>query len=146
MEQEMDLREDEEGQDQQDAVERLMDMGFSEDEILIALENCHHNFEAAAAWLLGDHGQGGEDDGGPEEAGSAGLLQNVMSEAQLQQALANPRVVAALQQIIQSPEAAAQHLHDPEVGSILEAMGISAANREEQRDMRDAGLDPGQPE
>jgi len=32
-----------------------MDMGFSEDEILIALENCHHNFEAAAAWLLGDH-------------------------------------------------------------------------------------------
>jgi hypothetical protein len=30
-----------------------MEMGFSEDDIVEALEHCEHNFEAATAWLLG---------------------------------------------------------------------------------------------
>jgi len=42
-------------QDQQEAVERLVEMGFSEDDILVALDTCNHDFEAAAAWLLGDN-------------------------------------------------------------------------------------------
>jgi len=37
----------------QAAVQRLMEMGFSEDDIVEALEHCEHNFEAATAWLLG---------------------------------------------------------------------------------------------
>jgi uncharacterized UBP type Zn finger protein len=38
----------------QEAVQRLMEMGFSEDDILHALETCANNFEDATAWLLGD--------------------------------------------------------------------------------------------
>ena len=48
------------------AVQRLMEMGFSEDDIVEALEHCEHNFEAATAWLLGERGDVGMEDDGME--------------------------------------------------------------------------------
>ena len=50
----------------------LVRRGFSEEDILEALDHCEHNFEAAASWLLGDRGHGGMDDDG-EGAGEVPL-------------------------------------------------------------------------
>jgi hypothetical protein len=51
---------------------QLVRRGFSEEDILEALDHCEHNFEAAAAWLLGDRGHVGMDDDG-EGAGEVPL-------------------------------------------------------------------------
>jgi hypothetical protein len=69
-----------------------------QDDIVDALEQCDHDFEAAAAWLLGERGEPGIDDEGPMyDEGGGSLLDNLMSEPRLQQALSNPNVVSALQ-------------------------------------------------
>jgi uncharacterized UBP type Zn finger protein len=49
-------QDEDEGVVDQEAIQRLMEMGFSEDDILNALESCGHDFEEATAWLLGDRG------------------------------------------------------------------------------------------
>jgi hypothetical protein len=41
--------------DPQEAAQRLMELGFTEEDIAYALEATGHDFEAAAAWLLGDY-------------------------------------------------------------------------------------------
>jgi uncharacterized UBP type Zn finger protein len=48
------VREDAEFVANPEAVEKLKDMGFAEDQITTALRVCNNNSEAAAAWLLGD--------------------------------------------------------------------------------------------
>ena len=41
--------------DPQEAAQRLMELGFAQEDIAYALEATGHDFEAAAAWLLGDY-------------------------------------------------------------------------------------------
>ena len=86
----------------QAAVQRLIEMGFSEDDIFVALDHCENDFEAATAWLLGDRGDGGLEDDPEMFGGGAGisLLDSLMNEPHLQQALSNPRIVTALQGIL----------------------------------------------
>jgi len=133
-------RQHHDGPADQEAVQRLIEMGFSEDDILNALETCGNNFESATAWLLGDREAGGmDDDPGYEESEGRTMLQSLMAEPHLQQALANPRVVAALQHIIEHPETAAEYLDDPEIGRVLQALGMSGAVG--QHGSRDPGID-----
>jgi hypothetical protein len=76
--------------------------GYDEqDDVVEALEHCDHDFEAAAAWLLGERGEVGmeDDDDGHvfEDGGGGSMLDTLMREPRLQQALSNPNVVSALQ-------------------------------------------------
>ena len=126
-------REAREGPQDQQAVQRLIEMGFSEDDIVVALDHCDHDFDAATAWLLGDRAEGLEgelDDEAIMFAGSGGtgglsMLNRLLHEPHLQQALGNPRVLAALQRILEQPESATEYLDDPELARVLNALGIA---------------------
>uniref|UniRef100_A0A7S4V093 UBA domain-containing protein n=1 Tax=Guillardia theta TaxID=55529 RepID=A0A7S4V093_GUITH len=52
-------REEVNGPTNEEAVTRLREMGFSEEDVTHALRACDNNFEAAMAWLLGDREGGG---------------------------------------------------------------------------------------
>jgi len=96
------------------AVQKLKDMGFSEDDINVALKATNNNSEAACAWLLGER----EEEGGFDDTNS-NVLNSVLSNPTLQTALANPRVLQVLRSLMDDPSSAHQYINDPEVGPVL---------------------------
>ena len=57
--------------------------------------------------------------------GGLSMLNRLLHEPHLQQALGNPRVLAALQRILEQPESATEYLDDPELAQVLNALGIA---------------------
>jgi Kip1 ubiquitination-promoting complex protein 2 len=94
-----------------EAIQNLKAMGFQEEGIINALKATNNNQEAACEILLGGDGEPEED---VEE-----LAQSVFNSPILQRGLTNPRVMAALKQMIENPASAAQFVADPEIGPIL---------------------------
>jgi len=101
------------------SIQRLKDMGFGDADISNALRMTSNNYEAAAAWLLGDRDMSDQDE---EEVSLDGnpLLQSILNHPDIQNALDNPRVMQALKQLLEDPSSASQYMNDPEVGPVLQ--------------------------
>ncbi|EKX47483.1 hypothetical protein GUITHDRAFT_106921 [Guillardia theta CCMP2712] len=124
------------GPTNEEAVTRLREMGFSEEDVTHALRACDNNFEAAMAWLLGDREGGGmeeeeedeeedeeeqeEEEGGIDMRGS-NLNPAFLDSTEMRQILSNPRVVMQLQEMLSDPESMRNHLNNPEMLQILQA-------------------------
>src|SRR4051812_7737826 len=107
-------------------------MGFGPADITTALRITSNNYEAAAAWLLGDREVVHDSD---EEANDITLdennplLQLILNNPSVQSALTNNRVVQALRRLIEDPSTVSQYLNDPEIGHvILQVHNIINAN------------------
>lgn len=96
------------------AIQKLKDMGFPEEEIVQALRATNNNADAACAWLLGER----EETITLDES-SFGLLSSVLNNPTIQAGLANPRVLHALRSLLEDPANASQYLNDPEIGPVL---------------------------
>jgi len=126
-----------------ESIARLKEMGFSEPQVVAALQRAHNDEQLAAEYLLGDADDAellDQGDSGDEDAeGTTGthttswefdldlgnpndilqIVQTVLSTPALQQGLTNPRVVAAFQDMIQNPNTVQNYLNDPEIGPII---------------------------
>jgi len=105
------------------AAHKLQEMGFTNEDINLALRTTNNNYEAAAAWLLGDRDMGGEN---PDANGPLGsidesnpLVHAILSHPTIQASLSNPRVITAFQTMIENPSTSSQYVNDPEIGPIL---------------------------
>jgi len=98
-----------------EAVKKLQDMGFPNEEVVAALRANGNNFNAACAWLLGERDT--------EEATftleDPQMLQTVLSNPVVQSGLSNPRVMQALRSMIENPGTSHQYMGDPEVAPVL---------------------------
>jgi len=105
------------------ASHRLQEMGFSNEDITLALRTTNNNYEAAAAWLLGDRDMGGENTDANGPLGSIDesnpLVHAILSHPTIQASLSNPRVINAFQTMIENPSTSSQYVNDPEIGPIL---------------------------
>jgi len=98
-----------------EAMRKLKDMGFSEEDVTQALRITNNNQEAACAWLLGDRDVESE----RLSFEDAAVIQTVLTNPTVQQGLGNPRVLQALKMLIENPSSAHELVNDPEVGPIL---------------------------
>jgi len=110
---------------------QLQEMGFDAEEVNQALRVTRNNQESALAWLLGDRGdnRGAEYEG--DEKGSddedddlpdSELVQAMLSNPQVKEALGEPRVVAALEKLMENPSNVEVLLQDEEIGPILQRL------------------------
>ncbi|KXJ07692.1 Ubiquitin-associated domain-containing protein 1, partial [Exaiptasia diaphana] len=100
------------------AVENLKEMGFQEEEILIALKVTGNSQEAACEWLLGDKKGNLEniDDGlDPESPIYKAIMENPM----VQLSLYNPRVLAAFEDMLENPHNSNLYISDADTGPVL---------------------------
>lgn len=108
-------------QAEQALVDQLTAMGFSQEDASTALIQTRNNFEGAVEWLLGDREQ--LDYSSDDEDAAAWLndpnVALLLSNPVIQNGLANPRVIAAFRDILESPESTERHLQDPEIGHVL---------------------------
>lgn len=103
-------------------VQRVMEMGFPREDVLVALRATHNNHDAACAWLLGERSgvvreQMTVAQGNPESMQM--LLGDILSHPAIQQGMQSERVLQAFQAMIEDPSSAHAYLNDPEVGPIL---------------------------
>mmetsp|Transcript_16579 Transcript_16579/g.23016 ORF Transcript_16579/g.23016 Transcript_16579/m.23016 type:complete len:746 (-) Transcript_16579:33-2270(-) len=102
-------------------VQRLADMGFAAQDIQQALRITNNNYEAAAAWLLGDREipaqESDEEDLSVDDSNP--IVKLILSNETVQNALSNPRIMQALRNLIENPSSAEQYISDPEIGPIL---------------------------
>jgi len=105
------------------AAQRLQEMGFSNEDVTLALRTTNNNYEAAAAWLLGDRDMGGDNADVNGALGSLDdsnpLVHAILSHPTIQASLSNPRVINAFQTMIENPATSSQYVNDPEIGPIL---------------------------
>jgi UBA-like domain/UBA/TS-N domain/STI1/HOP, DP domain len=149
--------------------EQLVQMGFPENEVVDALRHTGNNLEAASAWLIGDRDSARaameEAEGTPAAAPGAGpgmaaaeammnapggsfegrLIQALISNPTIQQGLSNPRVLQAVQAIMQDPGSALQYVGDPEIGPVLlqfqQVVGQGMADEDDDEDEDDEDED-----
>jgi Kip1 ubiquitination-promoting complex protein 2 len=95
-----------------DALKKLQEMGFEEEDIKQALKITNNNQEAACSWLLGDFSSINNDN-------DTDFLQNLLTSPIMQKAFSNPRILQVLQTLFQHPEEIEQYMQDPEIKSFL---------------------------
>ncbi|XP_068728664.1 ubiquitin-associated domain-containing protein 1-like [Montipora capricornis] len=100
------------------AVNNLKEMGFQEDEILMALKATVNNQEAACEWLLGDR-QGSTEDLNQGLDQSSPLYQAIMENPLVQLSLNNARVLGAFEDMLENPSTSSFYINDPETGPVL---------------------------
>ncbi|KAL9988723.1 hypothetical protein ACROYT_G003202 [Oculina patagonica] len=100
------------------AVNNLKEMGFQEEEILMALKSTGNNQEAACDWLLGDR-QGGIGDINEGLDQSSPLYQAIMENPLVQLSLNNARVLGAFEDMLENPSTSSFYINDPETGPVL---------------------------
>eukprot|EP00005_Dracoamoeba_jomungandri_P000440 CAMPEP_0174250264 /NCGR_PEP_ID=MMETSP0439-20130205/491_1 /TAXON_ID=0 /ORGANISM="Stereomyxa ramosa, Strain Chinc5" /LENGTH=383 /DNA_ID=CAMNT_0015330283 /DNA_START=8 /DNA_END=1159 /DNA_ORIENTATION=+ len=115
-------------------LQQLLVMGFTESEAETALRMSNNNGEMALAWLLGENRQGtAEDDEVDEEEFSETdkmegdedspipyeVVNKILGNAAMKEALKKPRIVKALELLIADPSQTEQFLDDEEIGPIL---------------------------
>jgi len=97
----------------EDAAQRLQEMGFSESDVKSALRATNNNYEAACAWCLGDRDiEESLDDNNP-------LINEILSNPTVQSGLTNPRVLQAFRSMLDNPSSTEQYINDPEIGPVL---------------------------
>ncbi|KAK3730028.1 hypothetical protein QZH41_009533 [Actinostola sp. cb2023] len=100
------------------AVENLKEMGFQEEDILVALKVTGNSQEAACDWLLGDKKGSIENiDEGLDE--DSPMYKAIMENPMVQLSLYNPRVLGAFEDMLESPANSAMYISDPETGPVL---------------------------
>lgn len=100
------------------SLQRLVEMGFQENEAVDALRMFRNDQDAACDWLLGDR----KERAPVVEEGldpSSAVYQAIMDNPTVQLGLNNPRCLLAFLQMLENPLAANQWLNDPETGPIL---------------------------
>ncbi|XP_001626883.2 ubiquitin-associated domain-containing protein 1 [Nematostella vectensis] len=100
------------------SVRNLKEMGFEEEEIMVALKVSGNNPEAACDWLLGDRKEGAmsSDEGlDPESPMYKAIMENPL----VQLSLYNPRVLGAFEDMLDSPNTSNVYINDPETGPVL---------------------------
>lgn len=100
------------------AVNNLKEMGFQEEEILMALKATGNNQEAACEWLLGDR-QGSIEDINQGLDQSSPLYQAIMENPLVQLSLNNARVLGAFEDMLENPSSSSFYINDPETGPVL---------------------------
>lgn len=100
------------------AVNNLKEMGFQEEEIIMALKATGNNQEAACDWLLGDR-QGGMEDINQGLEQSSPLYQAIMENPLVQLSLNNARVLGAFEDMLDNPSSSSFYINDPETGPVL---------------------------
>lgn len=100
------------------AVNNLKEMGFQEEEILMALKATGNNQEAACDWLLGDR-QGSIEDINQGLDQSSPLYQAIMENPLVQLSLNNARVLGAFEDMLENPSSSSFYINDPETGPVL---------------------------
>ncbi|XP_031562512.1 ubiquitin-associated domain-containing protein 1-like [Actinia tenebrosa] len=100
------------------AVENLKEMGFQEEDILVALKVTGNNQEAACDWLLGDKKCGvvNIDEGLDQDSP---MYKAIMENPMVQLGLYNPRILAAFEDMLESPTNSGMYISDPETGPVL---------------------------
>ncbi|XP_074606474.1 ubiquitin-associated domain-containing protein 1-like [Acropora palmata] len=100
------------------AVSNLKEMGFQEDEIVMALKATVNNQEAACEWLLGDRQSSiGDVNQGLDQ--SSPLYQAIMENPLVQLSLNNKRVLGAFEDMLENPSSSTYYINDPETGPVL---------------------------
>lgn len=103
------------------AFKNLLDMGFSEEQVLAALELAHNNFEVACDLLLG---------GGDVQAAllkrkdsnldaDSPLLKKLLKDARIHSGLCDPKIRAALASVVKDPQTANWFMNDEDVRPII---------------------------
>ncbi|XP_048245331.1 ubiquitin-associated domain-containing protein 1-like [Haliotis rufescens] len=100
------------------ALQKLLEMGFSEQEATDALRVSRNDQDAACEWLLGDRQTRPEtvDDGLDPDSP---VYKAILANPTVQLGLNNPRCLLAFLQMLESPMSANQWLNDSETGPIL---------------------------
>ncbi|ESP04978.1 hypothetical protein LOTGIDRAFT_230032 [Lottia gigantea] len=100
------------------ALQKLLEMGFEEQESTDALRIARNDQDAACEWLLGDRKTKPENlDEGLDT--SSPIYQAIIANPTVQLGLNNPRCLLAFLQMLENPIAASQWLSDPETGPLL---------------------------
>ncbi len=96
-----------------DAVRKLKDMGFSEEDINTALRMTNNNQEAACAWLLGDRDMDSE----RFSMEDAAVLQTVLTNPTVQASLTNPRILQGTVTLFPVHSASLENAHGKSIFS-----------------------------
>ena len=97
------------------AVTLIKEMGFEEEEIIMALKITSNNEERALDWLVGDRKV-------PDHSGldpNSPLYSAIMDHPVVQLGLTNPRILHAFEDMLDNPSNSGQYINDPEIGPVL---------------------------
>jgi len=95
------------------AEQRLLEMGFSSDDVARALRATGNNYEAACALLVGE-----ADEENPLDEDSP-IVGAIFSNPVVSAGLSNPRVMQAFRAMVEDPTTVANYISDPEVGPLI---------------------------
>lgn len=100
------------------ALQKLMEMGFSEKEAIQALRISRNNQDAACDWLLSERSERPEVvDRGLEP--NSPVYKAILANPNVQLGLNSPRCLLAFLQMLENPVSVSQWLNDPEMGPLL---------------------------
>ncbi|KAK3744842.1 hypothetical protein RRG08_050781 [Elysia crispata] len=100
------------------ALQKLLEMGFSEKEAIQALRISRNNQDAACEWLLSERSERPEVvDRGLEP--NSPVYKAILANPNVQLGLNSPRCLLAFLQMLESPMSVSQWLNDPEMGPLL---------------------------
>lgn len=100
------------------AMQTLLDMGFSEKEVVEALKTTGNNQTSACEWLLGERRESLQDlDTGLDPEGP--IFKALLANPQIQLGLNNPRMLLAFLSILENPQSANMWLHDADAAPVL---------------------------
>ncbi|CAF0741563.1 unnamed protein product [Didymodactylos carnosus] len=100
------------------ALNSLKEVGFSEEDILVALRACNNDKNVACEWLLGEKNSHRDDyESGLDPESS--IYKAIMSNSVVQIALNNPKTFFVMLQIAENQASLTQYLNDIEIGNML---------------------------
>jgi len=91
-------------------VQRLKDMGFSEEDALAAIQSVGNDQEAACGWLLGEREPSIE---------TQNMVSLILNNPVIRNAFANPRIFSVIRAAADNPSLAQRYINDPEIGPVL---------------------------
>ena len=100
------------------ALATLKEMGFEEEDVVMALKYSTNNQERALDWLLGDRQPVDQTLDGGLDPGSA-LYAAIMDHPVVQLGMTNPRILHAFEDMLENPNNSGQYINDPEIGPVL---------------------------
>ncbi|CAF0784619.1 unnamed protein product [Didymodactylos carnosus] len=100
------------------ALNSLKEVGFSEENILVALKACNNDKNAACEWLLGERNSTSDDyENGLDP--ESNIYKAIMNNSSIQIALNNPKTFFVMLQIAENQTSIMQYLNDTEIGNML---------------------------
>jgi len=106
-------------QPNEEVIARLVEMGFSEDLVRVAVRCAHNDEQLAAQYLIDGTIPEGDEDSGSDGDSEEEASEDIFSNPSVQQALADERVLNAIQQMVHNPNTVEHFLNDPEIGPLI---------------------------